>query len=110
VEISYRIFFRDLCDALESANIPFWALHNENLYVNCGRSFPVESTFRENYLSKCHNNILEMIRDKAHGKKIFVSTDETCDTEARYVANVIIGTLKAGGQKELNACMRKEQR
>jgi hypothetical protein len=26
--------------------------------------------------------------------KIFVFTDETCDMEARYVANVIIGTLE----------------
>jgi hypothetical protein len=38
-----------------------------------------------------------MIRNKVHGKKIFVSTDETCDTEARYVANVIIGNLEIDG-------------
>jgi hypothetical protein len=67
------------------------ALNNEKLTifleVNCGRSNPSESTLRKNYLSKCYNNILEMIRNKAHGKKIFVSIDETCDTEA----NVTIG-------------------
>jgi hypothetical protein len=81
-----------------SANIPFWALNNENLKnfleVNCGRSIPDESTFRKNYLSKCYNNILEMIRYKVHGKTIFVSIVETCDTEAHDVANVIIGNTK----------------
>lgn len=98
-------FFRDLCDALVSAYIPFWALINEKLKnfleVNCGRSIPDESTLRKNYLSKCYNNILEMIRNKVHGKKIFVSFDETCDMEARYVANVIIGTLEIDGPGEV---------
>jgi hypothetical protein len=42
-----------------------------------------------------------MIRNKVHGKKIFVSIDETCDTEARYVANVIIGTLEIDGPGEV---------
>ena len=91
-------FFKVLCDSLASANIPFWALNNGKLKhfleVNCGRSIPDESTLRKNYLSQCYNNILEMIKNKVHGKKIFVSIDETCDTEARYVANVIIGTLE----------------
>jgi hypothetical protein len=32
-----------------------------------------------------------------HGKKIFVSIDESCDTEARYVADVIMGTLEIHG-------------
>jgi hypothetical protein len=72
-------FFRDLCDALASANIPFWALNNGKLKkildVNCGRSIPDESTLRKKYLSKCYNSIIEMIRNKVYGKKIFVSID-----------------------------------
>jgi hypothetical protein len=95
-------FFKDLCDALVSANIPFWALNDEKLTnfleVNC-RSIPDKSTLRKNYLSKCYNNILEMIRNKVHGKT-FVSIDETCDTEARYVEN-IIGTLEIDGPGEV---------
>jgi hypothetical protein len=35
-----------------------------------------------------------------HGKKTFISVDETCDTEARYVAN-IIGTLEIDGPGEV---------
>ena len=47
-------FFRDVCDALASADIPFWALKNEKLTnfleVNCGRSIPDESTIRKKYI------------------------------------------------------------
>jgi hypothetical protein len=64
-------------------------LNNEKLTnflaVRCGRSIQDEFALRKNYLSKCYNNILEMIRNKVH--EIFVSIDETCDKEAHYVAN-----------------------
>jgi hypothetical protein len=87
-----------------SANIPFWALNNEKLKhfldVNCDRSILDESAISKNYHSKCYNIIHEMIRYKAHGK-IFVSIDETWDTEARYLANVIIGTLEIDGLGEV---------
>jgi hypothetical protein len=90
-------FFRDLCDGVVSAKIPFLALKNETLKmfleVNCGRFIPNESTHMNNYLSKCYNNMLEMIRNKVHGE-IFFAIDETCDTEVRYEANVIVGTLE----------------
>jgi hypothetical protein len=49
-----------------------------------------------NYLSKCNNSILEMIRNKVHGK-IFVSIGEICDMEACYMANIIIRTLEIDG-------------
>jgi hypothetical protein len=42
-----------------------------------------------------------MIRNNAHGKKIFVSIDLTCYTKARYVANVTIGTLEIDGPDEV---------
>jgi hypothetical protein len=92
-----------------STNIPFLALNNgkikkkkkkKNLEVNCCRSIPDESTLKKKYLSKCCNNILEIIRNKVHGT-IFVSVDETCDTLARCLANVIIGTLEIDGPGEV---------
>jgi hypothetical protein len=79
-----------------STNILFWALNKQKLKnclkVNCGRSIPDESTLRRKPVSKFCDNILEMIRNKVHGKKIFVSDDETCDMEAHYMAHIIIGT------------------
>jgi hypothetical protein len=68
-------------------------IKKKNLEVNCGHSIPDECTPRKNYLPRCQNNILEMIGNKVHEKKIFVSIDETCDTETRYVSNIIVGTV-----------------
>lgn len=36
---------------------------------------------------------MEEIRDEVQNKNIWVSIDETTDSEGRYVVNVIIGTL-----------------
>jgi hypothetical protein len=103
VEISLR-HFRDLCDALVSANISFCSLNNEKiqffLEANCGCSIPDESTLRKNYLSKCYNYILEMIRNKVHGK-IFVSIYETRDMKTHYKANIITGILEIDGPGEV---------
>jgi hypothetical protein len=74
------------------------------LEVNCGRSIPNEFTLSKNYLSKCYNSILATIRNKVHGK-IFVSIDETYNTEAHYVANIIIGTLEIDGPGEVFLCL-----
>ena len=35
----------------------------------------------------CYNEIMTRIRDNVRGKKIFVSIDESMNTEAQYVAN-----------------------
>jgi hypothetical protein len=41
-----------------------------------------------------------MIRNKVHGKNILISIDETCNTGAHYVANIVIGTLETDGTGE----------
>lgn len=39
---------------------------------------------------------MKNIREKIKGNKIWVSIDETTDSEGRYVTNVIIGTDAPG--------------
>jgi hypothetical protein len=91
--------------ALVSSNIPFWVLNKEKLRkfleLNCGPSIPDEFTLRKNYLSKCYNIVLELIRYKVHGKKISISIDEICDMEAWYVANINNGILETDGLGEV---------
>lgn len=41
------------------------------------------------------------IRTQIEGRKIWVSTNETTDSEGRYVANVIIGTLKTVSSEKI---------
>lgn len=103
--INRQIFKKNFCEALVSANIPFWTLNNTKLKsfleLHFGRPIPDESTMRKNYLSQCYDDTISKIRGRVHGKKIFVSIDETNDVEHRYVANVVIGTLEIDGPGEV---------
>lgn len=87
----------DLAKALLSADIPFWKLQNDNFriflkkYTN--HKIPDESTLRKNYVSDIYDDFLSKMRSFLHEKKIWVSIDETTDTEGRYIASVIVGVL-----------------
>lgn len=96
---SFSEFFKELCEAFASANIPLNKVNNPifkgfmEKYMQ--RSIPEESTLRRNYIPRCYNDVLCQIRKSVIGKKIFVSIDETCDVESRNVANVIVGTMQS---------------
>jgi hypothetical protein len=53
---------------------------------------PTESTLRKKYLASCYEDTINKIRNSVGKHKIWVSIDETI--EGRFVANVIVGTLK----------------
>ena len=55
---------------------------------------PTESTLRKNYLASCYEDTINKIRNIVGKNKIWVSTDETSDVDGRFVANVVVGTLK----------------
>jgi len=59
-----------------------------------------ESTLRKGYVFQCYIDTIQKIRSYAENKKIWVTLDETMDTEGRYVVNVVVGTL------ELNGCRK----
>lgn len=92
------LIFKELCEVFVSANIPLGKLNNSKLRDflerHTGHTLPDESTLRKNYLIKCYEDTLNHIRECVNGKKIYVSIDESTDSEGRYVANVVIGTLE----------------
>ncbi|KAE9523668.1 hypothetical protein AGLY_015886 [Aphis glycines] len=94
-------FFKDLCEAFLKLNIPLEKLGNPHLrlflekYIN--KDIPSVSTLRKTYVNDCYEDTMNDIRNQILNKKIWVSIDETTDTEGRYVANVIIGTLLTDG-------------
>jgi len=94
-------FNHDLCHALLSANIPLQKLQNEAFkhflekYTN--KIIPDESTLRKGYVFQCYLDTINKIRSYVENKKIWVTLDETTDTEGRYVANVVVGTLELNG-------------
>ncbi|KAL4153650.1 hypothetical protein QTP88_001483 [Uroleucon formosanum] len=91
------LFSHDLCKALLSANIPLYKISNPQLksflekYTS--REIPSDSTLRKTYVNDIYEETVKNIREQIKGNKIWVSIDETTDSEGRYVANVIIGTL-----------------
>ena len=62
---------------------------------------PNESTLRKNYLTGCYEEVLDKIRCSVGDCKIWVSIGETTDVDGRYVANVIVGTLKEDRHGEI---------
>jgi hypothetical protein len=55
---------------------------------------PTKSTLRKNYLAFCYENTINKIRNSVRKNKIWVSIDEISDVHSRFVANVVVGTLK----------------
>jgi hypothetical protein len=86
-------FFKDLCEAFLKSNIPLEKLGNPHLrlflekYIN--KDIPSVSTLRKTYVNDCYEDTMNEIRNQILNKKIWVSIDETTDTEGRYMENVI---------------------
>jgi hypothetical protein len=81
-----------------SSNIPLHKVEATSFikflekYTN--HPIPTESTLRKNYLASCYEDTINKIRNNVGKNKIWVSIDETSDVDGRFVANVIVDTLK----------------
>lgn len=54
---------------------------------------PSDTTLRTDYLPVLYEETMEKLREKAKGKKIWITVDETTDVEQRMVANFVFGIL-----------------
>lgn len=90
-------FNMDLCQTLLEANIPLFKVNHPSLMKFIEKytkhSAPDQSTLRHNYVSHLYNKMIEILRLKAAGKRIWISLDETTDVEQRMVANFVFGIL-----------------
>lgn len=97
-------FFRDVCEMMVGANIPFHKVENvffKNFIEKyTEKQLPSESTLRKNYLPDCYADVLNQIRKAVGNNKIWVSVDETTDETGRFVAHVVVGTLSPDGPGE----------
>jgi hypothetical protein len=55
---------------------------------------PTKSTLRKNYLASCYKDTINKIRNSVRKNKIWVSIDKASGVDGRYVANVVVSTLK----------------
>lgn len=60
-----------------------------------GKEIPYETTLRKTYIDDIFIETMQKIREYISDHKIWIFIDETTDTEGRFIANVIIGTLEA---------------
>jgi hypothetical protein len=49
---------------------------------------------RKNYLAFCYQDTINKIRNSVGKTKIWISINEISDVDGRFVANVVVGTLK----------------
>lgn len=92
----------DLCRTFLNANIPLHKISDpgvrsflEKYHKN---SLPSESTLRTKYVPTIYESYLKELQAKAQSKKIWVSMDETTDSEQRMVANFVFGLLEENGE------------
>lgn len=90
-------FSMDVCKTFLEANIPLKkAAHPavKNLFEkHTKKSMPSESVLRQKYVPILYDETMNTLREKAKDKHIWVSIDESTDSEQRMVVNFIFGIL-----------------
>lgn len=85
----------DLCNTFLAANIPLYKINNaavkEFLEKYIRRPVPSETVLRSKYLPTVYETYIRKLQIKAENKMIWVSLDETTDSEQRLVANFVFG-------------------
>lgn len=94
----------DLCKTFLEANIPLYKIDHPSIIAffekYTSHSIPGMSTLRRNYVPRLYENLIERLRAKAVGKRIWVSLDETADVERRMVASFVFGILDDESERD----------
>lgn len=90
-------FHEDTCEMFLQANIPLKKIGHPSVvkYIEkyTERAVPSESTLRNKYVTNIYDDCLQKLRLKAADSYIWVTLDETTDSENRYVANFVFGIM-----------------
>lgn len=90
-------FSMDLAKCFLEANIPLHKITNPSVkrFIEKHTKYaaPSESALRQKYLPILYEETIEKLKQRAAGKYIWVSLDESTDCEQRFVANFVFGIL-----------------
>jgi len=91
-------FNTDLWEALLAANIPLNKLSNSK-FRNCLEKYTGDHLNPHSSYKGCVDDvynitIIKNIKTEIGQNKIWVSIDETCDVEGRFITNVVVGVFK----------------
>lgn len=99
-------FYMDLTKAFVKSNIPINVIRGpamtEFLEKHTKYAAPSETVLRTKYLPAIYDDIVAKLKQIVKGKHIWVSLDETTDSEQRYVVNFVFGVL--GVEEERGRC------
>lgn len=94
-----------LCCALRIADIPLSKMENTKFnnflqkYTSMDhRKIPSSSVLRQKYMPAIYEDALNVLREKAAGKKLWVSLDETIDADQRNIFNFAFGIMGEEGE------------
>ncbi len=92
-----EVMHKELCEALLSADIPLFKMHNPELKKflekNIGKTMPSEANLRQKYVPMCYQEVTAKMREEIGQASIWVSSDCAKDSTGREVANVVVGKL-----------------
>lgn len=92
----------DICIAFVEANIPLYKCGHpsvRNLFEKyIKQPIPSERLLRAKYVPLLYDQCIDQMRAKAADKHIWVTLDETTDSEQRIVANFIFGLMEGVGE------------
>lgn len=101
-----NVFNMDLTCCFVKSNIPIYKMREpamiDFLEKHTKYAAPSESHLRSNCLPKVYEEYVEKMKRIAAGKYLWVSIDETTDSEQRYVVNFVFGIL--GVEEERSQC------
>lgn len=90
-------FAMDLTKAFIQSNIPLYTIRHPSmvnfLETHTKYGVPSETTLRNKCLPKIYEECMTKMKDIAKNNYLWVSMDETTDSEERYVVNFIFGVL-----------------
>ena len=94
-----NIIGKQLTVAALSANIPWNKLRHPQvrdfLESNIDFTIPDETTLKRVHLPECFEDAVREIRRDLENSPLWLGTDETTDSQGRYVVNVVAGKLDA---------------
>lgn len=92
-----NVIGKQLTIAALSANIPWNKFSHPKmrdfLESNIGFTIPDETTLRRVHLPDCFNDVTREIKRDLGDSSLWFGTDETTDSQGRYVVNVIAGKM-----------------
>lgn len=94
----------DLTECFVKSNIPLYKLREpamiDFLEKHTKYAAPSESSLRSKYMPKIYEEYIDKMKRIAAGQNIWVSLDETTDSEQRYVVNFVFGILGVDEERE----------